>query len=65
MPKALIDIAKFFPIRPLADGLQYAFDPRTHGAGVNGADIRTLAIWTVVGVVMMLRFLRQPQGEVA
>jgi ABC-2 type transport system permease protein len=32
MPTALIDIAKFFPIRPLADSLQNAFDPRTVGA---------------------------------
>jgi ABC-2 type transport system permease protein len=65
MPKALIDVAKFFPIRPLADGLQYAFDPRTVGAGFNGQDVRTLAIWTVVGIFLMLRFLRRPQGEVA
>jgi ABC-2 type transport system permease protein len=64
MPKALIDIANFFPIRPLADGLQYAFDPRIAGSGFNGKDIRTLAIWTVVGIFLMLRFLRQPQGEV-
>jgi ABC-2 type transport system permease protein len=65
MPTALADIAKFFPIRPLADGLQYAFNPHTTGAGFNGTDIRSLAIWTVVGIVLMLRYLRQPQGEVA
>ena len=64
MPKALIDIAKFFPIRPLADGLEYAFNPHTAGGGFNGGDLRSLAIWTVVGIVLMLRFLRQPQGEV-
>jgi ABC-2 type transport system permease protein len=64
MPKALIDIAKIFPIRALADGLEYAFNPHTVGAGVNGQDIRTLAIWTGIGVFMMLRFLRRPQGEV-
>jgi ABC-2 type transport system permease protein len=64
MPRGLVDIAKFFPIRALADGLQYAFNPHTTGAGFNATDLRTLAIWTVVGIVMMLRFLRQPQGEV-
>ena len=64
MPKALDEIAKIFPIRPLADGLQYAFNPHTAGPGFNGADLRTLAIWTVVGVYLMLRSLRQPQGEV-
>jgi ABC-2 type transport system permease protein len=65
MPKALLDIAKAFPIRPLADGMQYAFNPHTTGAGFNGADLRTLAIWTVLGIVLMFRFLREPQGEVA
>jgi ABC-2 type transport system permease protein len=65
MPKWLLDIAKVFPIRPLADSLQYAFDPRTSGAGVKAADVKTLAIWTAVGIVMMVRFLRRPQGEPA
>jgi ABC transporter DrrB family efflux protein len=57
------DIAKVFPMRPLADGLQYAFDPRTSGGGLNGSDLRSLLVWTAVGVFLMVRFLRQPQGE--
>jgi ABC-2 type transport system permease protein len=65
LPTALKDIASVFPIKALANGLQYVFDPRHGGAGLNGADLRTLAIWTVIGVFLMLRFLRQPQGEVA
>jgi ABC-2 type transport system permease protein len=65
MPKALVDIAKIFPIRPLADGLEHVFNPYTVGAGFDGQDLQTLAIWTVVGVFMMMRFLRRPQGEVA
>jgi ABC-2 type transport system permease protein len=64
MPKVLVDIAKLFPIQPLADGLQHAFSPLTRGAGFDGQDLRTLAIWTAVGIFLMLRFLRQPQGEV-
>jgi ABC-2 type transport system permease protein len=63
MPKALVDIAKIFPIRPLADGLQYAFNPHTAGPGFNGADIRSLAVWAALGVFLMFRFLHQPQGE--
>jgi len=63
MPKGLLDVAKAFPIQPLANGLQYAFNPHTVGSGLNGGDIRTLAIWTAVGVWMMVRFLRTPQGE--
>jgi ABC-2 type transport system permease protein len=64
IPTALADVANVFPIRPLADGLQHAFNPHTTGPGFNGTDIRSLAIWTAVGVYLMLRALRRPQGEV-
>ena len=63
MPRVVVDLARLFPIRALADALQYAFDPRTTGAGVNWTDIRTLAIWTAIGLALMLRFLRTPQGD--
>jgi ABC-2 type transport system permease protein len=63
LPHWLNTIAKIFPIRPLADGLQYAFDPRTTGAGFKGSDLLSLAIWTGIGVLLMIKFLRQPQGE--
>ncbi len=63
MPSALKSIAGVFPIRALAEGLQYAFDPRVHGPALRGQDLRTLAIWTAVGVWLMIRFLRQPQGD--
>jgi ABC-2 type transport system permease protein len=62
MPSALKHIAQFFPIRPLADGLQYVFDPR-HSATLRATDVRSLAIWTAVGVFLMIRFLQKPQGE--
>lgn len=65
LPHVLKVIAGVFPIKALADGLQYLFDPRHHGVGVDGASLKILAIWTVIGVWLMLRFLRQPQGEVA
>jgi ABC-2 type transport system permease protein len=65
MPKWLLDIAKIFPIRALADLMQRAFDPRTTGVGISGSDVRSLLIWTAVGIFLMVRFLRQPQGEVA
>jgi ABC-2 type transport system permease protein len=63
MPSWLQHVAKAFPIRPLADGLQHAFNPHVSGPGFNGSDLQTLAIWTVVGVFLMVRFLRQPQGD--
>jgi ABC-type multidrug transport system permease subunit len=65
LPSALQRVADVFPIKALADGLQHAFDPRRSGMTVSGHDLRTLAIWTVVGMWLMYRFLRQPQGEVA
>jgi hypothetical protein len=33
------------------------------GPGFNGSDLETLAIWTAIGIVLMVRFLRQPQGD--
>ncbi|HEX4106653.1 MAG TPA: ABC transporter permease [Solirubrobacteraceae bacterium] len=56
-PHWLTDVARSLPLRPLADGLAAAFDPRTHGAGLQGADLRTLAIWCIIGGVMMVRSL--------
>jgi ABC-2 type transport system permease protein len=60
LSRTLVDIAKVFPVRPLADGLQHAFNPFTRGAGFVDSDLLTLAIWLVVGIVGMLRFLRDP-----
>ncbi|MGI8714335.1 MAG: ABC transporter permease [Solirubrobacteraceae bacterium] len=64
LPTFLKDLASVFPIKALAGGLQYVFDPRHHGVPINGSDLRTLAIWTVIGIYLMVRFLHQPQGEV-
>ena len=63
MPKVLTDIAKVFPIRALADGLERAFNPYTAGPGFSGEDLRMLAFWAAIGIFLMVRFLRQPQGE--
>jgi ABC-2 type transport system permease protein len=62
-PAWLRHIAAVFPVHALADALQYAFNPHTTGSGIRGADVRTMAIWLAVGIVLMLRFLRQPLGE--
>jgi ABC-2 type transport system permease protein len=58
-PGWLNDVAKIFPFRALADGLQVAFDPRTRGSGIVAHDLLVLAIWTLVGTRTMLRFLQQ------
>jgi len=57
-PGWLNDVAKIFPFRALADGLQVAFDPRTQGSGIVQHDLLVLAIWTLVGARIMLRYLQ-------
>jgi ABC-2 type transport system permease protein len=57
-PKWLTSLAKLFPMQRLADGLQYAFDPRTRGLGFNGGDLWALVAWTAVGSILALRLFR-------
>lgn len=57
-PGWLNDVARVFPFRALADGLQVAFDPRTHGSGFVGHDLLVLGIWTFGGARIMLRYLQ-------
>ena len=57
-PSWLLHVARVFPIQPLADALQTAFDPRTAGPGFAGGDLLRLALWTLVGVLLAARFLR-------
>ena len=57
-PEWLTTLAKLFPMQHLADGLQYAFDPRTAGLGFNGGDLWGLLAWTVAGTLLALRFFR-------
>jgi ABC-2 type transport system permease protein len=65
LPQVLKTIASIFPMKPLASGLQYIFDPRHHGVVIDGSVLPALLIWLVIGIWLMFRFLRQPQGEVA
>ena len=57
-PKWLTSVAKLFPMERLADGLQYAFDPRTPGLGFKASDLWTLVAWTVVGALLAVRLFR-------
>jgi ABC-2 type transport system permease protein len=63
LPHTLRSIASAFPIKPLASSLQYAFDPRHHGAAFDWGSLRTLLIWAAVGTFLMVRFLRRPLGD--
>jgi ABC-2 type transport system permease protein len=57
-PAWITTVAKLFPMERLADGLQYAFDPRTSGLGMNGGDLLGLLAWTVAGSVLAVRLFR-------
>jgi ABC-2 type transport system permease protein len=57
-PGWLVAVAKVFPVGRLADGLQYAFDPRTRGPGFNGGDLLGLGAWAVAGGLGALRLFR-------
>ena len=63
LPSALRTIADIFPIKNLAVALQYAFDPRHHGAAFDGTALRNLVIWAAVGTWLMYRFISRPQGD--
>jgi ABC-2 type transport system permease protein len=62
LPTVLRGIADVFPIRALADAMQYAFNPHTTGAGLKGSDLLTLGVWTAIGVYLMIRFLRSTEA---
>lgn len=57
-PGWLTTLAKLFPMQRLANGLQYAFDPRTAGLGFNGGDLWSLLAWTAAGSLLALRLFR-------
>jgi len=56
-PAWIQDISKALPLRPLADGLQAAFDPRFGGTGILWRDLLPLAAWTLIGCVLAGRFM--------
>lgn len=57
-PGWLETIAKIFPVRALAHGLQHAFDPATTGTGVVWTDLMVLCIWTLIGLGVCHRWFR-------
>jgi ABC-2 type transport system permease protein len=64
LPNWLRDVAKFFPVQHLADGLHHAYDPAVHGAGIVWSDIGVLLLWGAFGLVVALRrFSWMPAGS--
>lgn len=57
-PTWLDVIAKIFPVRAFAHGLQHAFHPATTGTGIVATDLMVLAIWTLAGLRICQRWFR-------
>ena len=55
LPRWLVDVADAFPVRHLADALLIAYNPHTHGAGIAGVDLLTVAAWGAAGLLVALR----------
>ena len=53
-------LAAAFPVKALADALQFAYDPRTPGAGVARHDLVVLALWAAAGIACMRFFRWEP-----
>lgn len=63
LPTWLQRIGQFFPIAPVADGLQRSLI-QASGTGLNLLDVGTLALWLVASVVIATRFFKwEPQGR--
>lgn len=59
IPSWLRRLAQVFPIEHLANAMQVAFDPRTHGPGIVGHDVLVLAVWGAAGSLVGARYLRR------
>jgi ABC-2 type transport system permease protein len=55
LPTWLRDVAKFFPVQHLSDGLHHAYDPAVSGIGIVWSDLGIMALWAAAGLVFALR----------
>jgi ABC-2 type transport system permease protein len=63
LPAWLHDVARFFPVQHLADGLHHAFDPAAQTRGIVGSDLAVLAAWAAGGLIIALvRFTWTPSA---
>ena len=56
LPRAVNAVVSAFPLKALADGLRWSYDPARHGMPL--AALIVLAVWAVVGVALAHRFFR-------
>jgi ABC-2 type transport system permease protein len=63
-PHWLRSIASFFPLRPLADDLESAFNPITGSSAIHPAHLELMALWGLVAAVFaLLAFRWEPDGR--
>jgi ABC-2 type transport system permease protein len=56
LPSWLQNVARFFPVYHLADGLHHAYDPSVHGSsGIVLSDLAVLGLWALAGLLVALR----------
>jgi ABC-2 type transport system permease protein len=51
-------VGSIFPVKHFAVGLETTFNPLVRGSGFHWGHLGMLALWTVVGVVVAVRFFR-------
>ena len=64
-PRWLQWVGNAFPVKHFNDALVDDFDPTTVGAGFDWAHLAVLALWTVAGAIVAMRFFKwEPRGAV-
>ena len=56
LPRVIDAVVSAFPLKALADGLRWSYDPTRHGVPV--AALLVLTAWSVTGMVLARRFFR-------
>jgi ABC-2 type transport system permease protein len=56
LPRVVDLVVSAFPLKALADGLRTAYDPASHGVPIGS--IAVLAVWTVAGIGLSVRYFR-------
>ena len=56
LPHAVDAVVSAFPLKALADGLRWSYDPARHGVPLRA--MLVLALWSVVGVALARRYFR-------
>jgi ABC-type multidrug transport system permease subunit len=58
IPKWMLHVADFFPIKHLVDAMLTVFDPRHVGSRFAGNDLLFLAAWGVGSIAIAARYFR-------